>query len=393
MSFFLRYCLVLGLLAGSQADGQNVSEQQLAAWLRKFPEADLNGDARLTLDEAIAYRQKLQSERTGKPQRQWGAPQDFEVDPGWDEAAFPDHAVSLRGPEEIRQIYAGIVGENDAVTSYPKPTDGSLRIIGTGHSFMRPGYDALNQIAKGLDSQQEIFTHIGGGITGSVRYKWEQENGIFQFEGEPRPKLLASLANADWDVMTWGPYFKDEPKYYRCWIDFALKYQPEMRFYLSDAWPQLYQLPSMPSSEAELTQEVFAKMNADREAAYNELIETLRGEYGERVFIMPTNRAFTLLAQRHIQSPLPGIDGLHRSVGKKPRSIWRDTLGHIGEGMERLEGYVFYATLYQKDPSELPKDLPFRDYGGFPSAGLDQVFREIAWQAVKAHPLSGVGVE
>ena len=37
-------------------------------------------------------------------------------------------------------------------------------------------------------------------------------------------------ANGEWDVMTWGPFHGDLPKHYECWMDFALKYQPEMKF-------------------------------------------------------------------------------------------------------------------------------------------------------------------
>ncbi len=383
-------------LPSSTSAQANLTEDRLESLLRRFPDADLNGDAKLSIEEVREYRKRMQGgtpQRGGTKGRQWGAPIEFEVDPGWEAERFPENAVSYRTPEEIRSIYAELVGQEEAVVSYPKPTDGSLRIIGTGHSFMTPGYSILNQIAKATDSQQQLYAHTGGGITGSSRYKWEEENGIFQFDGEPKPKLLASLANAEWDVMTWGPYFHDRPAYYACWMEFALKYQPEMKFYLSDAWPQLYQLDQEPASEAELTHEVFQKMNDDREAFYNDIIKALRKDYGDRAFILPTNRAFTLLAQRHLVDPLPGVEGLHQAVGGKDRSIWRDTLGHMGNGFERLEGYVFYATLYRKDPASLPTDLPFRDYNGFPGKELDLIFREIAWEAVQAHPFSGVTTE
>ena len=64
----------------------------------------------------------------------------------------------------------------------------------------------------------------------------------------------------------WGPYFNDRPVYYSCWIDFCLKYNPDMKFYLSDAWPQLYQLGKNPESEAYFTPEVFDKMGAEKRA-------------------------------------------------------------------------------------------------------------------------------
>jgi len=211
------------------------SARQLADWLKSFPAADTNKDGKLTVEEANAFRKKLQAARRAMGKSR-GAPRSFTVDPGWDKPDFPKHAVSLKSPEEIKAAYQGLIGKSKpAVVSYEKPTNGALRIVGTGHSFMAPGYTTMPQICKAAGFEQPLYTHTGGGITGSTRYKWEQENGIFAFDGKPVPKLLASIANAEWDAMMWGPYFNDRPQYYSCWIDFCLRFHPEMKFYLSDA--------------------------------------------------------------------------------------------------------------------------------------------------------------
>lgn len=383
------------------------SEAQLSNWLKRFPKADANGDGKLTAEEALAYRDKLVAERKSKAPEgsrpQGGAPRTFKVDPGWqDPDGFPKHAVSLRSPEEIKEVYRQTMKkEGSAVASFEKPDDGALRIVGTGHSFMAPGYGTFPRIARASGFlEQPLFTHTGGGITGSTRYKWEQENGIFQFDGKPVPKLLASIANAEWDVMMWGPYFNDRPEYYSCWIDFCLKYQPEMKFYLSDAWPQLSQLGENPESEDFFTDEVIDRIGAEKRALYAGLITTLRESYGEKVFVLPTSDAMTLAAKLQRKGELPGIDGFHRVIGGKERSLWRDQLGHLGPGFERLEGYVFYATLYGKSPELIEGDIDFSNRGKrnsgsaggpeFPSRELDRKFRQIAWQAVIGHPQSGV---
>ena len=62
----------------------------------------------------------------------------------------------------------------------------------------------------------------------------------------------------------WGPYFNDRPVYYSCWIDFCLQYNPDMKFFLSDAWPQLYQLEPQPTSEKDLTAETIARMGKEK---------------------------------------------------------------------------------------------------------------------------------
>lgn len=364
------------------------SERQLAQWLKRFPKADTNGDGRLSVKEAQAYRAKFLRNR--KPARP-GAPPEPKVDPRWEKKAFPENAVSLRTAEEIRELYSTVSQRRPAVTSYARPADGSLRIIGTGHSFMAPGYRTLPQIAEAAGLKQPpLFTHTGGGVTGSARYKWEQENGIFQFEGRPLPKLLASLANAEWDAMTWGPYFHDRPQYYECWIDFALKYNPKMKFYLSDAWPQLDQLEALPESPEELTPELFVQLGKEKNEIYGGLISGLRKTYGTRVFIMPTSDAMVLAVRYFHEEKLPGVEGIHKLIGGKERSLWRDRLGHLGTGFGQLEGYVFYATLYRKSPELIGQDISFAGVKDYPSRELDRVFREIAWKAVVNNPLSGV---
>ena len=369
------------------------SQKQLDNWLKRFPESDANGDGALSLEEAEAYRKHLQTERrsSGQKNNSGAGKRNFTIDPGWDEERFPEHAVSYRSPEEIKAIYATIKKPNQpTIVSFEKPTDGALRIVGTGHSFMAPGYKTLPLICEAAGFTQPLYTHTGGGNTGSARYKWEQENGIFQFDGKPVPKLLASISNAEWDAMMWGPYFKDRPEFYSCWIEFSKQFHPNMKFYLSDAWPQLYQLGKVPESEDFFTEAVVDRMGVEKREEYMAHVEALREDHPDQVFILPTSDAMALTAKHYLRGELPGIEGFHKAVGGKNRSLWRDQLGHLGPGFDRLEGYVFYATLYARSPELIEKEIKFEDKGDFPSPKLDRVFRKIAWQAVINHPLSGV---
>ena len=230
------------------------------------------------------------------------------------------------------------MGEQNAVVSRPKPTDGSLRIIGTGHSFKKPGYAMLEQLSQKMQSQQTLYTHTQGGERGGVRYKWEQENGIFRFDKRPEPKLLCSLANGEWDVMTWGPYHGDRPKHYTCWMDFALKYQPEMKFYLMDAWPQRLNFKPALKSDDDVTHGAIGNTSKELDLGFQALLTPLREKYGDRVFVIPTNAALTRLVQHHLQNPIAEVKGIFQPLNGNANSIWRDQRGHLHPTFHPLIG-------------------------------------------------------
>ena len=249
------HCIVLGLLIAGALEAQQPTEKQLATWLKRFPAADVNKDGKLSLKEAQALRDQIQ----GQQRRQGGAPHNFKVDPGWAKAPeFPNHALMYKSAAELKELAS--------IRSFPK-TKGVLRVVGTGHSFMMPGYRTLPAICKAAGFEQPLHLHTGGGITGSTRYKWEQENGIFQFDKRPRPVLLPSIANAKWEAKIWGPYTADRPKFYTSWIDFCEQYNPGMKYFLIDSWPTLHQVQMVfkrrgnPESESFFTDEVFDQLN------------------------------------------------------------------------------------------------------------------------------------
>lgn len=357
--------------------------EQLAKFLKQYPESDADGDGKLSTKEAAAYRKALKNSR-GQIANKRGT---FVPDPGWKEETFPEHAVCYLSPEQLMERYGGDFPD------LPKSDDGVLRVVGTGHSFMMPGYRTLPHICKAAGFTQPLYTHTSGGMTGSTRYKWEQENGIFGFDRKPKPKLLPAIANAGWDVMMWGPYSQDQPEYYTCWIDFCLKYNPDMKFYLSDAWIRLWPFDGgkPPKDESEYTPEFLTNLEAEKHESFKGFIEDMQERYPDKVFILPTSLAVTKAAVLQVTGKLPGVKSLHKLVTGEERSIWRDHRGHLGPGFDRLEGYVFYSTLYKKSAELIENDITFAGgQQGYPSNELDQVFRKIAWQAVTENPLSGV---
>ncbi|MEE2935837.1 MAG: hypothetical protein VYA84_07555, partial [Planctomycetota bacterium] len=158
----------------------------------------------------------------------------------------------------------------------------------------------------------------------------------------------------------------------------------------SDAWPQLYQLGRIPKSESELSAETIARLGRERYVEYRDMLKGLSDDFPNKIFLLPTCDAMVLAADYYHRGKLPGVKGIHQAIGKEKRSLWRDRLGHLGPGFERLEGYVFYATLYGQSPELITQKIPYRTTGDYPSPELDRVFRKIAWEATISNPLTGV---
>jgi len=294
---------------------------------------------------------------------------------GHDDSPAIRSATYLKSPEEIRAM---VGGSKDSL-SYPKGS--GLRIVGTGHSWMAPGYRTLPQIAAAAGLEQHLRTHTSGGESGAARMMWEKENGILGHQGRPAPKCMAAITTGEWDVMMWGCYTNDRPEYYFAWIDFCLKFNPKMKFYVFNAWPQY--ADGFGDGDREPRIENFRARAEKMKERFTKLIADIDRRHPGKVRILPTCDAMMAALELYFQGKLPGVEGLNRQVDGKSPSIWSDG-GHLGVDMDRLEGYVFYATLYQKSPELIEEDLPFHN------DQLDKVFRKIAWQAVVNHPLTNV---
>jgi hypothetical protein len=135
----------------SNAQAQQLSESRLAQILKRFPQADTDKDGKLTAEEFKAARKQFRQSRQGNARPAAVAQTKAGFDPGWEKDEFPPHAVSLKTPEEIMAIYKeGPTGRTSAASdalSFPKPADGIMRIVGTGHSFMAPAYKTLPAFA------------------------------------------------------------------------------------------------------------------------------------------------------------------------------------------------------------------------------------------------------
>ena len=289
-------------------------------------------------------------------------------------------ATYLKKPDEIRAMILKGKGGAKAL-GFPKGN--GLRIVATGHSWMRPGFGTLPHIARAAGLEQRLRVNSRGGEAGAARMMWELENGILSSRGKPNPVCMAAITTGQWDVMMWGSYTKDRPEYYFGWIDFCLKFNPNMEFYVFNGWPQWAH--GFGDGDTEPRIENYRARAMETNRIVTGKIAGIDKRHPNKVHVLPTNEAMLAALELYFQGKLPGVKGLNRKADGKSPSIWSDG-GHLGRGMEWLEGYVFYATLYKKSP-ELIKTRPPEK---ILPARLDAIFRKIAWQAVINNPLSDV---
>ncbi len=121
----------------------------------------------------------------------------------------------------------------------------------------------------------------------------------------------------------------------------------------------------------------------------NEVVDVLARKYPDRIHVLPAGLAMTELVRRLTNDRLPGVDAI--LVGQKEKKaglkvgLYRDKI-HPTELVASLQGYIYFACLYQKNPARLKTAL-------YKDESLDRILREVAWKVVTENPRTGVKVE
>lgn len=355
-------CSLVSVTAQDSADSD-----QLKRAFKQFPTADLNGDGVLTQVELRTFHreraQRMRAERNT---------------PVFDTVFEPTM-------EQLDEAIA--TGKQQSRTPLDFEKGNGLRILMTGHSWVAPANRTLPGIARaaGLDGHRQRV-HLSGGATGAANAIWLKEFGKFKTDA-PKPILIPALATGEWDVMTWGSYYNDKTENFSQWIDLCVKYNPDMKFFIQDGWPRVTSgyLRLEPTVAVQRLQDEMDRMVKEY---FTPGLEVLNQRYPGKVHFVPAGPAVVELIRRYYDQKLPGFDCLSENFGGS-KGIYRDG-GHLSKksGAEHLVGYVYYATLYRRSPTLLPKDAP----DGVPAV-IDRQLREIAWEAVVESPLSGIADE
>jgi hypothetical protein len=256
------------------------------------------------------------------------------------------------------------------------------RVFSLGHSFhmFMPGI--LTEIAKSAgiaDHRQVGASSIGGSY---VHQHWA-------VEGEKGAKVVVPREKPD--VFTMAPiYLPDDG--IENFVKLAAEETPKTRVLLQEFWLpyDVYdvnykkQRPAAPDRDA-MTAEYLRTEYGKYFEVMDAHVRELNEKYGKTiVYVTPVGQAVVALREKVIAGAVPGV--------KKQSELFTDPIGHCTGPIKVLNAYCHYAVVYGRSPVGLPVPaaLKSKDLDDETTARLNSLLQEIAWDAVTAHPLSGV---
>jgi len=248
----------------------------------------------------------------------------------------------------------------------PKP-----RVLSAGHSFHVFMPKILGEIAPG-HAQLDVQS-IGGS---RVIQHWEL--------ADEKNKAKAALRTGKVDVLTLSPiYLPDEG--IANFARLALEHNPAVRLTVQAFWlPYDVYDPTRKRIEVkdrELSGEELRGRHAPYFASLDEHVRALNRGFGKDVvFVVPVGHAVIALREKIRAGLAPGL--------KTQGELFTDAIGHVRGPVQALTAYAHYAVIYRASPVGLPVPAVLaKENHGEP---LNRLLQELAWEAVAAHPLSGV---
>jgi len=254
-----------------------------------------------------------------------------------------------------------------------------LTVASMGHSLVPGALEASGKIAStaGYEEHKQI-RQTRGGVRGTAKAHWD-------YTGDDQV-IKPLLEKGEVDVLTMAVHYQgSEPEDFARWIDLGLEHNPDMRFYIMDAWPQLQVRKPEGENAAPIGLEIpdmeqFRSRQAEIDDKVSKVVETLRERYPGKVFVLPVGDGMVELRRRLEKDDLPGVKQL---VGEKWTSLYSDSI-HPGYATSVMQGYVYFACIYRRSPVGL--ENPFYN---IPDR-LNSILEQVAWDVARKNKYSGV---
>jgi len=278
--------------------------------------------------------------------------------------------------------FAGILGtlfvNLSSIAAESVPPAGQ-RVFVCAHSFMIYTAKLLPPMAEAAG-----IAHVNAGqqmIGGSrVIQHWDLP--------EEKNRAKAALRESKVDVLTLSPNALMPDPGIDHFTKLGLEKNPTLRVLVQASWPTREGTSGQSFTNESRNAATIASLRAQRDAHRSAWlvnleaqVRTLNTTVGRTaVFLVPVSDAVYALREKIAEGQVPGLT--------KQTDLFRDDLGHPHPPLAVLVTYCHLAAIYGRSPVGLPvpaslKDLPQAD-------SLNRLLQQLAWDAVTAHPLSGV---
>ena len=275
-------------------------------------------------------------------------------------------------------IFAALFACSASIAAESVPPAGQ-RVFVCAHSFMIYTAKLLPPMAEAAG-----IAHVNAGqqmIGGSrVIQHWDLP--------EEKNRAKAALRESKVDVLTLSPNALMPDPGIDHFTKLGLEKNPTLRVLVQASWPTREGTTGKSFTNETRNAATSASLRAQRDAHRSAWlvnleahVRTLNTTVGRTaVVLVPVSDAVYALREKIAEGRAPGLT--------KQTDLFRDDLGHPHPPLAVLVTYCHFAAIYGRSPVGLPvpaslKDLPQADT-------LNRLLQQLAWDAVTAHPLSGV---
>jgi hypothetical protein len=261
-----------------------------------------------------------------------------------------------------------------------EPITKGQRVFTCGHSFHVWVPGILTDLCKKADIKDHVqvgLSSIGGS---RVIQHWDV--------ADEKNKAKEELKSGKVDVLTLSPIFLPDAGIEN-FTKLAREHNKDVRVLVQPIWLRwdIYEPTTKRPEKVDhnaITGEELRKRHEPYFKAIDEHVRELNKKEGKTVlFVVPAPQAVIALREKIIAGQAPGL--------KAQEDLFTDALGHGKPPLQALVAYCNFAVMYRRSPVGLPVPNVLKQAKlGDDEEKLNKLLQELAWEAVKQHPLSGV---
>ena len=271
------------------------------------------------------------------------------------------------------------VGRLSVGAEEAKTIEKGQRVFSAGHSFHTFMPKMLTELAKaaGIPDHKQVGT---SGIGASYVYQhWNVEDA--------KNTLKTALRAGQVDVLTLSPiYLPDDG--IENFARLGLEHNPDIRVTIQEFWlpydvfdVNYKKKRPEPVDRNSRTVEQLRAINEPYYKSMEDHARELNQKLGKKVvLVVPVGPASLALRAKIIAGEAPGM--------KQQDDLFTDPIGHAKPPLQWLTAYCHFAVIYRRSPVGLP--CPAELSKAADGEALNRLLQQLAWDTVKAHPLSGL---